>query len=230
MAVAPQFFGTLPKAGCDVMPVEEFKERDAPFAYYFPPSTDGSRPGIYYANGYDLPSRKYTKLASTTYHEAVPGHHFQIALEMENPHLNTFRRLGARIVGSAYVEGWGLYSEKLADEMGLFRNDGERFGMLDARRRASRLIVDSGMYALGWSRQQPIDWLLDTGRPRPTPSSRPTATSWSAALTYMTGMREIRRPRQSSRPGRRPVDLRRFHDQLIGRLFPRDPSKERPAG
>ena len=77
------------------------RSSDAPFAYYFPPSTDGSRPGIYYANGYDLPSRKYTKLASTTYHEAVPGHHFQIALEMENPHLNTFRRLGARIVGSA---------------------------------------------------------------------------------------------------------------------------------
>ena len=92
--LAPQFFGTLPKAGCDVMPVEEFKEKDAPFAYYFPPSTDGSRGGIYYANGYDLPSRKYTKLASTTYHEAVPGHHFQIALEMENPNLNTFRRLG----------------------------------------------------------------------------------------------------------------------------------------
>ena len=89
-------------------------------------------PGIYYANGYDLPSRKYTKLASTTYHEAVPGHHFQIALEMENPNLNTFRRLGARIVGGAYVEGWGLYSEKLADEMGLFRDEAR--AVRDARR------------------------------------------------------------------------------------------------
>ena len=113
-------------------PVEEFKEKDAPFAYYFPPSPDGTRPGIYYANGYDLPSRKYTKLATTTYHEAVPGHHFQIALEQENPDLSTFRRLGARIVGGAYVEGWGLYSEKLADEMGLFRDDGG--AVRDARR------------------------------------------------------------------------------------------------
>ena len=95
MAVAPRFFGTLPKAGCEVKAVEEFKEKDAPFAYYFPPATDGSRGGTYYANGYDLPSRKYTKLATTTYHEAVPGHHFQIALEQENPNLSTFRRLGA---------------------------------------------------------------------------------------------------------------------------------------
>ncbi len=100
MAIAPRYFGVLPRAACDVRPVEEYKEKDAPFAYYYPPATDGSRPGIYYANGYDLPSRKYTKLATTTYHEAAPGHHFQITLEMENPHLNTFRRLGARMVGA----------------------------------------------------------------------------------------------------------------------------------
>ncbi len=121
MAIAPRFFGVLPRADCEVRPVEEYKEKDAPFAYYYPPAPDGSRPGIYYANGYDLPSRKYTKLATTTFHEAAPGHHFQITLEMENPHLITFRRLGARMVGGAYVEGWGLYSERLADEMGLFR-------------------------------------------------------------------------------------------------------------
>ena len=133
MAAAPKYFGALPKAGCDVRAVEEYKEKDAPFAYYYPPAADGSRDGIYYANGYDLPSRKYTKLASTTYHEAAPGHHFQIALEMENPRLNTFRRLGSRMVGGAYVEGWGLYSERLADEMGLYRSEGERFGMLDAQ-------------------------------------------------------------------------------------------------
>ena len=164
MAVAPRFFGTLPKAGCEVKAVEEFKEKDAPFAYYFPPATDGSRGGTYYANGYDLPSRKYTKLATTTYHEAVPGHHFQIALEQENENLSTFRRLGARIVGGAYVEGWGLYSEKLADEMGLFRNDAERFGMLDAVAwRAARLVVDTGLHALRWTRQQSIDFLLETG-------------------------------------------------------------------
>ena len=220
MAVAPRFFGTLPRAGCDVMPVEEFKERDAPFAYYFPPSTDGSRPGIYYANGYDLPSRKYTKLASTTYHEAVPGHHFQIALEMENPHLNTFRRLGARIVGSAYVEGWGLYSEKLADEMGLFRNDGERFGMLDAVAwRAARLVVDTGIHALHWDRQRSIDFLLDAGL-SDTDAAIETDRyiGWPGqALAYMMGCREIERLRReiSARDGDR-FDLREFHDQVLG--------------
>ena len=165
MAASPRYFGVLPKAACEVRPVEEYKEKDAPFAYYYPPAPDGSRPGIYYANGYDLPSRKYTKLATTTYHEAAPGHHFQITLEMENPHLNTFRRLGARMVGGAYVEGWGLYSERLADEMGLFRDEGERFGMLDAQAwRAARLVVDTGLHALRWERQRSIDF-LPGGRP-----------------------------------------------------------------
>ena len=160
MAVAPRYFGVLPRAGCEVRAVEEYKEKDAPFAYYYPPAPDGSRPGIYYANGYDLPSRKYTTLATTTYHEAAPGHHFQITLEMENPHLNTFRRLGARMVGGAYVEGWGLYSERLADEMGLFRDERERFGMLDAQAwRAARLVVDTGLHALRWPRQRSIDFL-----------------------------------------------------------------------
>jgi uncharacterized protein (DUF885 family) len=220
MAVAPRFFGTLPKAGCDVMAVEEFKEKDAPFAYYFPPSTDGSRGGIYYANGYDLPNRKYTKLATTTYHEAVPGHHFQIALEQENENLSTFRRLGARIVGGAYVEGWGLYSEKLADEMGLFRSDAERFGMLDAVAwRAARLVVDTGMHALRWTRQQSIDFLLETGLSE-TDAVIETDRyiCWPGqALTYMIGCREIERLRReiSSRDGSR-FDLRAFHDQVLG--------------
>ena len=137
--VAPRVFGRLPRAACEVRPVEAFKEKDAPFAYYYPPSLDGSRSGIYYVNTYDLPSRTYSKLASTTYHEAIPGHHFQISLEMEHPSLNVFRRLGSRLTGAAYAEGWGLYSERLADELGLYRNQAERLGMLDAQAwRASR--------------------------------------------------------------------------------------------
>jgi uncharacterized protein (DUF885 family) len=220
MAIAPQYFGTLPKAGIEVRAVEEFKEKDAPFAYYFPPSTDGSRPGIYYANGYDLSSRKYTKLASTTYHEAVPGHHFQIALEMENPKLNTFRRLGARIVGGAYVEGWGLYSEKLADEMGLFRSEAERFGMLDAVAwRAARLVVDTGLHALRWTRQQSIDFLLGAGLSE-TDAVIETDRyiAWPGqALTYMIGCREIEKLRRelTARDGSR-FDLRAFHDAVLG--------------
>jgi uncharacterized protein (DUF885 family) len=220
MAVAPRFFGTLPKAGCEVKAVEEFKEKDAPFAYYFPPASDGSRGGTYYANGYDLPSRKYTKLATTTYHEAVPGHHFQIALEQENENLSTFRRLGARIVGGAYVEGWGLYSEKLADEMGLFRDEAERFGMLDAVAwRAARLVVDTGIHALRWTRQQSIDFLLETGLSE-TDATIETDRyiCWPGqALTYMIGCREIEKLRRelTARDGAA-FDLRGFHDQVLG--------------
>jgi len=217
---APRVFGRLPRAGCEVKPVEEFKEKDAPFAYYFPPTPDGSRGGTYYVNTYDLPSRTFSKLASTTYHEAIPGHHFQIALEVEHPTLNVFRRLGARMTGAAFVEGWGLYSERLADELGLYRNQPERLGMLDAQAwRASRLIVDSGMHGLGWSRQQSIDWLLKTGLSN-TDAVIETDRyiAWPGqALSYMTGMREIRRLRREleARDGAA-FDLKRFHDEVIG--------------
>ncbi len=220
MAAAPRYFGVLPRAGCDVRAVEEYKEKDAPFAYYYPPAPDGSRPGIYYANGYDLPSRKYTKLATTTYHEAAPGHHFQITLEMENPHLNRFRRLGSRAVGGAYVEGWGLYSERLADEMGLFRSEAERFGMLDAQAwRAARLVVDTGLHALRWPRQQSIDFLLGAGLSE-TDAVIETDRyiCWPGqALTYKIGQREIERLRAelSARDGSH-FDLRAFHDAVLG--------------
>jgi len=219
-AAAPRYFGRMPRAGCEVRPVEEFKEKDAPFAYYFPPSIDGTRSGIYYVNAYDLPSRTYTQLATTTYHEAIPGHHFQIALEMENENLNTFRRLGSRMVGSAYVEGWGLYSEKLADEMGIFRSEGERFGMLDAMAwRAARLVVDTGLHALRWTRQRSIDFLLETGL---TDTNATIETDryicWPGqALTYKTGQREIERLRREmeARDGSG-FDLRAFHDAVLG--------------
>ncbi|MGZ9275877.1 MAG: DUF885 domain-containing protein, partial [Candidatus Limnocylindrales bacterium] len=220
MAAAPRFFGRLPQAGLEVRPVEEYKEKDAPFAYYYPPSADGSRNGIYYANGYDLPSRKYAKLASTTYHEAAPGHHFQITLEMENPNLNAFRRLGSRMVGGAYVEGWGLYSERLADEMGLYRSEAERFGMLDGQAwRAARLVVDTGLHALRWERQRSIDFLRDAGL---TETDAVIETDryicWPGqALTYKLGQRQIESLRRdiSARDGSR-FDLREFHDQVLG--------------
>jgi uncharacterized protein (DUF885 family) len=220
MAAAPRYFGVLPRASCDVRPVEAYKEKDAPFAYYYPPAPDGSRPGIYYANGYDLPSRKYTKLATTTYHEAVPGHHFQIALEMENDRLVTFRRLGARMVGGAYVEGWGLYGERLADEMGLFRDEAERFGMLDAQAwRAARLVVDTGLHALRWPRQRSIDFLRAAGLSE-TDAVIETDRyiCWPGqALTYKVGQREIQRLRAelSARDGSA-FDLRAFHDAVLG--------------
>ena len=162
----------------------------------------------------------FSKLASTTYHEAAPGHHFQITLEMENPHLNTFRRLGSRSVGGAYVEGWGLYSERLADEMGLYRNEGERFGMLDAQAwRAGRLVVDTGLHALRWPRQRSIDFLRMAGLSE-TDAVIETDRyiCWPGqALTYMVGQLEIQRLRAelTARDGSR-FDLRAFHDAVLG--------------
>ena len=219
-AAAPTMFRRLPRAACRVVAVEEYKERDAPFAYYYPPSADSSRPGTYYVNAYDLPSRTYSKLASTTFHEATPGHHFQITLETENTNLNLFRRFGSRFAGGAYVEGWGLYSERLADEMGLYRSAADRFGMLDAQAwRAARLVVDAGLHALRWTRQQSIDQLLEAGL---TETDAVIETDryicWPAqALTYKVGQREIERLRReiSARDGSA-FDLREFHDQLLG--------------
>lgn len=220
LAQAPRAFGRLPRSGCQILPVEEFREKDMAFAFYYPPAADGSRPGTYYVNTYDLPSRNYHRLASTTYHEAVPGHHFQIALEMEHADLNVFRRLGSRMVGGAYVEGWGLYAERLADELGLYRNAGERLGMLDAQAwRASRLIVDSGIHGLGWTRQQGIDQMLRTGLcETDAVIETDRYTSWPGqALCYTLGMRVIRRLRREleARDGDR-FDLRGFHDEVIG--------------
>jgi uncharacterized protein (DUF885 family) len=220
LALAPGYFGTLPRVGCEVRAVEEYKEKDSPFAYYFPPTTDGSRPGVYYANTYDLSSRSYSKLASTTYHEAVPGHHFQIAMEMENERLSTFRRLGSRLVGGAYVEGWGLYSERLADEMGLFRNEAERFGMLDAMAwRAARLVVDTGLHALRWPRQRSIDFLRGAGLSlTDAVIETDRYICWPGqALTYKVGQREIERLRAEieARDGSS-FDLRAFHDAVLG--------------
>jgi uncharacterized protein (DUF885 family) len=220
LAEAPRYFGRLPRSSCSVRAVEEFKEADAPFAYYYPPSIDGSRPGIYYVNTYDLPSRTFSKLATTTYHEATPGHHFQIALEMEHPDLPVFRRLGSRFVGGAFVEGWGLYSEHLADEMGLFRNEAERFGMFDAMAwRAARLVVDTGIHAKEWTREQGVKQMLAAGL-SDTDANIETNRyiTWPGqALTYKVGQREIERLRAelSRRDGSR-FDLKGFHDAVIG--------------
>ncbi|MES2209921.1 MAG: DUF885 domain-containing protein [Chloroflexota bacterium] len=219
-AAAASAFGRTPRASCRVLAVEEYKERDAPFAYYFPPTSDGSRPGTYYVNTYDLPSRLFSRLAATTYHEATPGHHFQIALEVENTSLGRFRRFGSRMVGGAYVEGWGLYSERFADEIGLYRNEAERFGMLDAQAwRAGRLVVDTGMHALRWTREQSVAYLLDDVGLSSTDANIETDRyiAWPAqALTYMLGQREIARLRRELelRDGSN-FDLRSFHDELL---------------
>ena len=135
LAAAPSWFGRLPVSTCDVRPVDTFMEKDAPFAYYFPPAVDGSRPGIYYVNTYDLPHRYFSTLGTTTYHEAVPGHHFQIALEMEHPDLPAFRRLGSRLVRRRLRRGLGA----------LLGAAGRRDGALPQRRRAVRDADRAGL-------------------------------------------------------------------------------------
>lgn len=218
---APEWFGLLPRAGCEVRAVEPLQEKDAPPAFYFAPSEDGSRPGRYYINTYQPEQRPLHRLAATTFHEATPGHHFQIALEAELPGLNRFRRLGSRLAGMAYAEGWGLYAEGLADEMGLYADDRERFGRFDSEAwRAVRLVVDTGMHAFRWTRQQSIDLLRSAAGLSQVEAETETDRyiTWPGqALAYMTGQREILalRAQLERRDGSR-FDRRAFHDQVIG--------------
>jgi uncharacterized protein (DUF885 family) len=220
MAAAPRFFGHLPVSGVEVRSVEPFKEADSPAAYYYPPAVDGSRPGVYYVNTYDLASRTFMGLATTSFHEAVPGHHFQIALQTEMTDLNAFRRMGARTAGMAYVEGWGLYSERLADEMGLYLDDTERFGMLDGQAwRAARLVVDTGIHAFRWTRERSIDQLLQAGLSETDAvieTDRYICLP-AQALSYKVGQREIERLRreEAAKLGSG-FDLRAFHDAVLG--------------
>jgi uncharacterized protein (DUF885 family) len=219
-SVAADWFGRLPVAQCEVRAVEPYQEADAPPAFYFGPAKDGSRPGIYFVNTYQPEHRPLYRLAATTYHEAIPGHHFQIALEGELEYLNDFRRFGSRLTGAAYAEGWGLYSERLADEMGLYESAWERLGMLDAQAwRAARLVVDTGMHAFRWSREQSVDLLMDVGLSRlEAETETDRYIVWPGqALAYMTGMREIVALRRAleERDGTR-FDLMSFHDQFLG--------------
>ena len=216
---APAYFGRLPSSNCEVRPVEEFREADMPLAFYQPPTEDGTRRGVYYVNTYDLPSRDLHQLASVTYHEANPGHHFQFALEQEMRDVPRLRRFGGFYAGSAFCEGWGLYSERLADEMGLYVDDWERLGMLEAQaHRAARLITDTGIHALGWSRADAIAKIEEGGQPHTDAVievDRYIAMP-GQALSYMIGMIEIERARAAAaaREGAS-FSLSGFHDRLL---------------
>ncbi|HVM26021.1 MAG TPA: DUF885 domain-containing protein, partial [Candidatus Limnocylindrales bacterium] len=219
-AAAPNYFGRLPSANCYVKAVEPYREKDAPPAFYMPPSLDGSRQGQYYINTYQPGERQLHKIAAITFHEATPGHHFQIGIEMELDGLPAFRRLGSRMAGVAYAEGWGLYCERLADEMGLYLDDRERLGMLDAQSfRAARLVVDSGLHAMGWSRDQAIAFMHERGSLPMVDAEIEVDryTVWPGqALAYKLGQREIERARAevSELMGDR-FDLRAFHDSVL---------------
>jgi uncharacterized protein (DUF885 family) len=220
-AAAPRYFGRLPSADCVVKAVEAYREQEAPPAFYMPPALDGSRQGQYYINTYQPSQRQLHNLASITFHEATPGHHFQIGIEMELKGLPAFRILGSRMAGAAYAEGWGLYCERLADEMDLYASDAERFGMLNAQAfRAARLVVDSGLHAMGWSRDRAIEFMHERGSLPPVDAAIEVDryTIWPGqALAYKIGQRELERARVevAERMGDR-FELRAFHDEVLG--------------
>jgi len=216
---APEWFGRMPNANCEVRLVEPFREADMPFAFYNPPTEDGSRAGVYYVNGFDLSRKPRHHLASTTYHEANPGHHFQISLEQEMQGRPPMRRYGGFLAGSAFTEGWGLYSERLADEMGMYDDESERLGMLDLQgMRAGRLVVDTGIHALGWSRERAIQTLEDAGVPtvEATIEIDRYITMPGQALSYKIGQFEIEKQRAAAaeRDGSS-FSLQAFHDRLL---------------
>ncbi len=209
----PQWFGVLPKAQVQVKRVPVATEAGAPGGYYSPGSIDGTRPGMYYINLRDISELPSWTLPTLTYHEAIPGHHLQGTIQQETQGLPVLRKLSSF---NAYVEGWALYAEQLAGEMGMYDADtAGRIGYLhDALFRAVRLVVDTGMHAQGWSREQAITYMMDTAG-----KAQGEATAeverycvWPGqALGYMVGKLEWLKLRDAAKvkPG---FDIKRFHD------------------
>ena len=217
-AAIARWFGRLPKNPCEVVRMEEHEEKHSTVAYYRPPATDGSRPGRYYINTSAPETRPRYEAEALAYHESVPGHHLQIAIAQELEGIPEFRKNSGV---TAFVEGWGLYSERLADEMGLYTSDLDRIGILSYDSwRACRLVVDTGMHAMGWSREQAIKFMLENSAlaENNIVNEVDRYITWPGqALAYKTGQLEIIRLRRAAeaRLGR-VFDIRRFHDILLG--------------
>jgi uncharacterized protein (DUF885 family) len=213
-----RLFSTLPKAPLEIRPVPEFLEKNQAGAYYQQGTPDGARPGVFYFNTYDLPSRTTPGMETLYLHEAVPGHHFQISLAQENADLPAFMRFGGN---TAFVEGWALYAEKLGPELGLFKDPYARYGHLDDEMlRAMRLVVDSGLHAKGWSRDKAIKYMLSNsamGRTDATSEVERYIAIPGQALAYKVGQLKILELRAKARRalGSR-FDMREFHEQVLG--------------
>lgn len=212
------WFGRLPVAPCVVSPVPEFMAADAPYAYYFPPATDGSRPGTYFINATNPTESSSSEAESIAFHEAIPGHHLQIAISQELDGLPEFQRHEG---STAYVEGWGLYAERLAREMDLYSDDPSLLGMLTADTwRSARLVVDTGLHSLGWSRQQAINY-FEKHTPVPMDQAISEVDRYLAipgqALAYKVGQLEIQRVRSHAEQSLGSAfDIRKFHDVVLG--------------
>jgi prolyl oligopeptidase len=216
-AKLPAWFKRLPKNECEVKAIEEYRERDCVAAFYYPPDEKLTRRGIFYANTFEASSRPRFNMPALAIHEAVPGHHLQIALALEIEGLPKFRRQAGF---TAFVEGWGLYSERLGDEMGLYEDELSRFGMLTYQAwRACRLVVDTGLHALQWTRQQAIDFFMENVALTETEvlNEVDRYIIWPGqALAYMIGKREIFALRDEARKamGER-FDIKEFHDVVL---------------
>ncbi|HET7028336.1 MAG TPA: DUF885 domain-containing protein [Candidatus Limnocylindrales bacterium] len=217
-AAIPGWFGRLSRAPCVVVPMAAHEEEHSTIAYYRDPAMDGSRPGQYYINASHPETRPRYEAEALAFHESVPGHHLQIAIAQELDALPAFRR---HLGPTAFFEGWGLYAERLSAEMGLYSGDLDRFGILsfDAWR-ACRLVVDTGMHALGWSRQQAIDYMVEHTALAPNNIANEVDRYivWPGqALAYKTGQLEMLRLRAMAAAARgRRFDIRGFHDVLLG--------------
>ncbi|HYW14907.1 MAG TPA: DUF885 domain-containing protein [Allosphingosinicella sp.] len=210
-------FSTLPRSPLEIRAVEPFREKSEAGGSYQQGTPDGSRPGIFYYNAYDLPSRRLWGMETLYLHEGAPGHHFQISLAQENEALPAFMRFGGN---TAYVEGWALYAETLWDELGLETDPYQRFGGLnDEMLRAMRLVVDTGIHSKGWSREQGIDYMLaNSGMSRTevvAEVERYIAIP-GQALAYKIGALTIQRLRAKAEAalGAR-FDPRAFHAQVL---------------
>ena len=218
-AELPKLFGRLPKAKLVVVPIESFREQTAAGADYNDGSPDGSRPGRINVNTYDPTSRKTISMESTAYHEGVPGHHMQLSIAQELPSLPPFRRFGGY---TAYVEGWALYSERLGKEVGFYQNPYNDYGRLnDEMLRAIRLVVDTGLHAKKWTRQQVVDFFHTHGGAideLDVQSETDRYIVWPGqALGYKIGQLKIIELREKAKRelGER-FDLRAFHDEVLG--------------
>ncbi len=216
-AAVPEWFNTYPEATCVVAAVPADLAPSLPPAFYMPASEDGTRPGTYFANTHEARKRHRFEAEAIAFHEAVPGHHFDRTISQELKGVPAFRRYA---LAYAHAEGWGLYVERLADEMGLYSSDVTRLGMVSADMwRACRLVVDSGIHALGWTRQQAIDFMLEKSPIAADVIAQEVDRYISLpgqALAYMIGKLHIVKLRKRAEEALgEAFDIKAFHDVLL---------------
>ncbi|WP_037514617.1 DUF885 domain-containing protein [Sphingomonas sp. PAMC 26621] len=217
MVAAPRYFRVLPKIPLEVRAVEKWREGTASTAFYNPPSADGSRPGIYYVNLVDMNQTQKVQVAGIAAHEGAPGHHFQLARQQALTDLPKFRKFGFY---GAYGEGWGLYSERLADEMGVYKDPYSRFGMLSLQVwRAIRLVLDTGIHSKHWTREQAIAYFKANSSVSDKDIAREVDRyfNWPGqATSYMVGQLKITELRKRAEKALGPrFDIRDFHEAVL---------------